>query len=124
MRPYKTSIGAQPPPPSGYGSVPAAFNAVPFHNRETFQIVSPGGDGVFGAVITDPTSLPIHFVTELGEAVVPNAAATDLAGLAQTGFGVVIRGYQDQQFNNAITVNGHLDNVTNFSSSTLESDLP
>ncbi len=128
IRPYKTSIGAQHPPEgSSYGSVTAAFNAVKFHNRDTFQIISPGGDGVFGAMVSvdpgDPAAQPVHFVTESGNAVTPNADATSLGQLELIN-GTRVNGFQDQDWNQAITINGHLDNITNFSSSTMESDLP
>ena len=120
LRPYKTSVGAQPPP---YANPQAAFAAVKFHNPQTYQVISPGGDGVYGAVLENASAQPIHFVTETGSAIIPNTGASSIQELGQTGLGI-INGFQDQQFNAAVTVNGHLDNVTNFSSSTLESDLP
>jgi len=91
------------------------FANLKFHNDSTFQIISPGSDGVFGAVVStnsnSPGENPVYFVSETGVAVGPNGAPS-------------IRAFQDVDWLSSITVNGHLDNLTNFSSSTLESDLP
>jgi type II secretory pathway pseudopilin PulG len=105
IRPYLTGLNAN-------GNT---FADLKFHNDSTFQIISPGLDGVFGSVITtdpsDTTASPVYFVTETGVAVGPNGAPS-------------IRAFQDVDWLSSVTVNGHLDNLTNFSSSTLESDLP
>jgi prepilin-type N-terminal cleavage/methylation domain-containing protein len=129
VRPYKTQAVVQPPSGSSYGSVANALQGIPFHNRETFQIISPGLDGVFGAIVSNsPGStagsgvLPVYFVTETGQAMVPNPAASSPSGLIMTSPTSINR-YQDVDWIPQITVNGHLDNVTNFSTSTLESDL-
>lgn len=92
----------------------ATYADVKFHNDSTFQIISPGLDGVFGACVSlnanDPSASPVYFVTQTGVAVGPGGAPT-------------IRGFQDMDWSPLVKVAGHLDNVTNFSSSTLESDL-
>ncbi len=131
VRPYKTSIGIQPPTSGSYASAGAAFNAVNFQNRDTFQIISPGGDGIYGALVSidpsDRTSPPIHFITDenedaniaAGTAVTPNPA--DIFDLGSIG--PSISRFQESSWPGIIN-NGHLDNVTNFSTSTLESDLP
>jgi prepilin-type N-terminal cleavage/methylation domain-containing protein len=94
----------------------ATFADVKFHNDSTFQIISPGLDGVFGACVSvnasDPTASPVYFITQTGVAVSPVPATAP-----------PIRGFQDMDWSPLVKVAGHLDNVTNFSSSTLESDL-
>jgi prepilin-type N-terminal cleavage/methylation domain-containing protein len=104
VRPYMTNSNA--------GG--ATYADLKFHNDSTFQIISPGLDGVFGACVSlnanDPTASPVYFVTQTGVAVGPGGAPT-------------IRGFQDMDWSPLVKVAGHLDNVTNFSSSTLESDL-
>jgi prepilin-type N-terminal cleavage/methylation domain-containing protein len=130
-RPYKTSAGAQGPPPgsTSYGDVAAAFAAVPFHNAAKFQVIHPGGDDLFGAVVSDgpiTSALPIHFITETGEAVTPNAGATDLAGLKQlsNGSATSISRFSETGYSPSLSESGQLDNLTNFSGSTLANDLP
>ena len=133
VRPYKTAINAQPPDGSSYGSVPAAFNAVKFHNPNTFQIISPGGDGIYGAMVSvdpsNPAAQPVHFVTdsanvfEAGDAVTPDASASSLTGLKFQAGGRPVTGYQDQDWLPTISITSQLDNVTNFSDSTLGAAL-
>lgn len=104
VRPYMTNSNA--------GG--ATYADLKFHNDSTFQIISPGLDGVFGACVSvdpnKPEASPVYFVTQTGVAVGPGGAPT-------------IRGFQDMDWSPLVKVAGHLDNVTNFSSSTLESDL-
>lgn len=104
VRPYMTNSNA--------GG--ATYADLKFHNDSTFQIISPGLDGVFGACVSmdpnNPGASPVYFVTQTGVAVGPGGAPT-------------IRGFQDMDWSPLVKVAGHLDNVTNFSSSTLESDL-
>ena len=131
LRPYKTAIGAQPAASGSYASPGEAVNAVEFQNRDTFQIISPGGDGIYGAIASidpsDLTSPPVHFITDenedaniaAGTAVTPNPA--DIFDLGSNG--PRISRFQESSWPNIID-NGHLDNITNFSTSTLESDLP
>jgi hypothetical protein len=126
IRPYKTQAVVEPPAGSTYGTIQNALNAIPFHNRNTFQIISPGLDGVFGAIVSNSAgsttgTFPVHFVTETGQAVIPDPDATSPAGLIMTS--PSISRYQDVDWLPEISVNGHLDNITNFSSSTLENDL-
>ena len=106
VRPYMTNSNA--------GG--ATYADLKFHNDSTFQIISPGLDGVFGACISvnasDPTASPVYFITQTGVAVSPPPANAP-----------PIRGFQDMDWSPLVKVAGHLDNVTNFSSSTLESDL-
>jgi prepilin-type N-terminal cleavage/methylation domain-containing protein len=122
IRPYKTGIDIKPPTGSTYSSVDAAFAAVPFHNPKTFQIISPGLDGIFGSLTDAPGGLPVHFITETGTPVYPNAGASSAAGLIFTG-GSAGRRFQDLGFFSGISVNGHLDNITNFSTAALGDDL-
>jgi len=105
LRPYMTAaIGG------GTGN-PADLQ---FHKRDTFQIISPGLDGIFGSIVSvtpgNPGADPVYFITETGQAFGPVSAAPS------------INGYQDGDWS-GLGSNGHLDNVTNFSSSTLEDDL-
>lgn len=123
IRPYKTGRDIKPPSGSSYGSERAAFDAIAFHNPKTFQIISPGLDGQFGKAVSTNTnpSLPVHYITETGTPVYPNQNATNIADLSaisvlDTGYGVK---FQEPSSD----INGHLDNITNFSSSTLGDDL-
>ena len=133
VRPYKTEAVVQEPPPSAtdYGSEASAFAAIPFHNPNTYQIISPGSDDLFGSIVSTvladpgalmPGTLPVHFVTESGRAVRPLSTATSAAGLIFAPASIGSRGYQDRDWDGS-SINGHLDNITNFSGSTLENDL-
>ena len=136
IRPYKTELGIEPPPTGGYSGTAAeqeaaAFAAVKFHNPDTFQIITPGLDGLFGSVVSStpgntsaqlnayPT---IHFVTESGRPVQPNRNATSIDDLYFKDQRLGSKGFQDQDWG-ALDVNAHLDNITNFSTSILESGL-
>ncbi len=128
IRPYKTSVGAEGPSGSTYGTEAEAFAAVKFHNVDTFQIISPGSDGIFGAIVSTSSgdagaSPTIHFTTETGQPVQPLFSATSTAGLVFTSSQLGGEGFQDSQWQSSLSVNGHLDNVTNFSNADLESDL-
>ncbi len=119
IRPYKTEFGSEPPPAGGYpgnaaAQEAAAFAAFKFHNPDTFQIISPGLDGLFGSITVTPSGNPVHFVTETGRGVEPNSSANSIAMLNFQN----IKGFQDSD-----KENGHLDNITNFSTLTLEGDL-
>lgn len=105
LRPYMTSaVGG------GTGN-PADLQ---FHKRDTFQIISPGLDGIFGSIVSvergNPSVAPVYFITETGQAFGPVATAPS------------INGYQDSDWL-GLGTNGHLDNVANFSGTTLEDDL-
>lgn len=92
---------------------------IQFHNPSTFQIISPGSDGVFGACVFDD-GLPVYFVTQTGMAV------KELNGMYGSTDPAITK-FQDNDSPLGlpqVNVDGHLDNLTNFSSSTLESDLP
>lgn len=128
IRPYKTGLDIKPPSGASYGSVDAAFAAIPFHNPKTFQIISPGLDGIFGSLANTLVApiLPVHFITETGTPVFPNASATTARQLVYSDNGAGPR-FQDLgdpvRFFNGITVLGHLDNITNFSTAALGDDL-
>lgn len=117
IRPYKTGRDIKPPGGSNYGSEAAAFAAIPFHNPKTFQIISPGLDGKYGALVS-VSAVPVHYITETGTPVVPLAAATNPAGLVAT-----VAGFGARFQETGTDVYGHLDNITNFSSTTLEEGL-
>lgn len=110
IRPYMTNVTA--------GTGVPILAECKFHNPSTFQIISPGLDGVFGAIVSvvrsDPAMAPVYFVTESGRPVSPE--------LIQDGGGE-IRAYQDVDWLQSISVNGHLDNITNFSTAALGDDL-
>lgn len=118
VRPYKTGRDIKPPS-SGttYGTAAEAFAAIPFHKPKTFQIISPGLDGRYGSLVA-AAGAPVHYITETGTPVYPNGVASNLIGLTVVAPGIGNR-YQE----GGTEVNGHLDNITNFSSSTLEDDL-
>ena len=128
VRPYKTTVGLEPSDPaSSYGSEAVAFAAVKFASPSSFQIIHPGSDDVFGALVQDSAGLAVHFLAETGVAVGPYSAASDLTGLRQivsaSGTETVSR-FNDQAWNADVADNGQLDNITNFSNSTLEGNLP
>jgi len=118
IRPYKTLNNAKPPRNgTAYSNEDEAFAAIQFQNPSTFQIIAPGLDGLFGSLV-DNAALPVHFVTETGEPVFPNVGASGVSGLRVVGTGIGPR-FQE----GGTDVSGHLDNITNFSTSTLEDDL-
>jgi prepilin-type N-terminal cleavage/methylation domain-containing protein len=103
----------------------ATYADVKFHNDSTFQIISPGSDGVFGACVSvdrsNPSAWPVYFISQTGVAVSPPAPPAPVSPTPEPA--PLIRGFQDMDWSPLVKVAGHLDNVTNFSSSTLESDL-
>lgn len=125
VRPYKTSVGAEPPAATSYATEAESFAAIKFHNPDTYQIISPGSDGIFGSVSVTSGGLPVHFVTETGQPVAPYSGSsyTSQSMLVVPDSPLGNKGFQDLGVIPEITVNAHLDNVTNFSTSTLESDL-
>lgn len=130
IRPYKSGLNVEPAKDgSGYASQAEAFAAVPFHNPNTFQIISPGLDGIYGAVVSiNPENVdddPVHFITETGTPVTPRTSVSGLTALIFTGIPGHPVGprFQDVDWLPNISVNGHLDNITNFSESTLENGL-
>ena len=135
VRPYKTQVGAEGPDATTYETTANAMAAVSFQRVDTFQIIHPGSDGVFGASIFDsqdpqnpeiPPSgaLPVYFIAETGVAISPDANANSFDALKSLENGVSYSRFNDSAAANAVSSNGHLDNITNSSTSTLESDLP
>ena len=132
IRPYKTEVTIEPPPAGGYTGTnkakeDAAFAAFKFHNPDTFQIISPGLDGLFGSIVStspgNPAATPtIHFVTETGRPVRPLGSATSVNDLYFTDSKLGSKGFQDSEWG-SLGENGHLDNVTNFSTSILGDGL-
>ncbi|TWU19350.1 type II secretion system protein [Allorhodopirellula heiligendammensis] len=131
VRPYKSDQAIQPPPAGGdYATEQSAFAAVKFQNPNTFQIISPGSDLFFGKLIsidaTNAGALPVHF-TNSGVPAWPNASATTSGGLVFTNANVGSKGFQDSQWPATYVadenINGNLDNVTNFTESTLGNGL-
>ena len=133
IRPYKTENLVSEPDASAtdYGTEANAFAAVKFQNPKTFQIISPGSDDLFGSIVSTNAADPgasmsgnyvTHFVTESGRVVQPLPTATSAANLIFDDPDLGSGGYQDSQWG-SFAINAHLDNVTNFSSSTLENDL-
>lgn len=118
VRPYKTGRDIKPPSGATYGSAAAALAAVPFHNPKTFQVISPGLDGNYGSLVSLSSGEPVHYITETGIPVFPNAGAANASALAVAVAGVGPRYQVDGD-----VINGHLDNITNFSSTTLEDGL-
>jgi len=84
-----------------------------FINPQTFQIISPGLDGIFGSLVRTSADDPVYFVAETGEAVVADGNSV------LSPFVPAVRGFQEP----GVAILGQLDNLTNFSTSTLESDL-
>lgn len=126
VRPYKSDQAIKPPVGTTYGSEQAAFDAVAFQNPNTFQIISPGSDLLFGKLVStdaaNPAASPVHF-TASGVPYTPIAAATAPSGLVFTAPSVGAKGFQDSQWGGGEKINGHLDNVTNFTESTLGNGL-
>ncbi len=118
VRPMKSGRDIKPPAGSSYGSADAAFAAVPFHNPNSFQILSPGLDGHYGGlVLTQDGTQPVHFITQNGAPVWPNAAATNPRELVYSS-GAISTRYQDGSSELPM-----LDNITNFTTSILEDEL-
>lgn len=126
VRPYKSDQAIKPPVGTTYATEKAAFDAVAFENPNTFQIISPGSDLLFGKLVsidaTNPGALPVHF-TKAGIPMWPNGAANAPSGLVFTNANVGSKGFQDSQWGGGENINGHLDNVTNFTESTLGNGL-
>ena len=120
VRPYKTANNADPPKGSSYGTVPAAFAAIKFVNDDSFQIIAPGRDNHYGSIVDHPaqSGLPVHFTVATGRAFWPNKDASSLNELLLGN----IEGFQEMTVQ-GVKANYQLDNITNFSGTTLEGDL-
>lgn len=119
IRPYKTSTNPVAPPSGGtYGSKQAAYAAYKFQKPKSFQIISAGLDDIYGALTFTPNGDPIHYVSEFGVPVYPNDSANTPL---ETRY-LTISGFQESTVSPE-NVNGHLDNITNFSEGILENSL-
>ncbi len=65
VRPYKTSIGAEPPNATNYATEAESFAAIKFHNPDTYQIISPGSDGIFGSITATAEQQAFPFTLSL-----------------------------------------------------------
>ncbi len=130
VRPYKSGQAIKPPP---YGTEQAAFAAVAFQNPNTFQIVSPGSDLFFGKLVSEVNSnpcvspldsfvRPVHF-TSAGVPYWPKAGVATSSGLVFMDSDVGSKGFQDSLWGGGDKINGNLDNVTNFTESSLGNGL-
>jgi prepilin-type N-terminal cleavage/methylation domain-containing protein len=101
-------------------------NAVGFlwAKADTFQLISAGADGSYGGSVSAGTG-PIISATNLGAGqttIYPSGRTADASGAVQNG-----DKYEDLDHDSAEIYGAdkpQLDNITNFSSSTLEADLP
>jgi prepilin-type N-terminal cleavage/methylation domain-containing protein len=122
VRPYYSD---QPNPKTGtaaYGSIGAALQGWKFANPKTFQIIGPGLDGKYGSlgeVTVGSTNYPLYFQYPTGLGVIPLESATAPGGL-RLG---TINGFIESGYNPSIVDNFQLDNVSNFSSGTMEDDV-
>ncbi len=130
VRAYKTNVGVNANPT--YGSTPGASLASwQWAGDNSFQIISAGADNIFGTAIWAPlgnpqtpagsssASSPLFFIEKTGQAMGMNPSATTFADTLING----IRGFQESGSVSGAEENGHLDNITSFSGSTLENDL-
>ncbi|WP_206035973.1 prepilin-type N-terminal cleavage/methylation domain-containing protein [Crateriforma spongiae] len=129
VRPYKTNVPVSPTG-SGWGTEPdASLKSWKFANDKSFQIIAAGTDDTFGTLIRMPMTaaqntvaandLPAYFIEKTGKAMTINSNATSPQQTLITG----MDGFQEDGAVNGSEGNAHLDNITNFSSRTLESDL-
>ncbi|TWU60106.1 Type II secretion system protein G precursor [Rubripirellula tenax] len=106
-----------------YGSQTAALAAFRFMNDKSFQIMSGGLDNTFGSVATvdintDGTPEPAYFQYPTGKLIAPNEDAIAPAGCIYSG----VDKYQIDSINGDIE-NPLIDNISNFTESTLEAAL-
>ncbi|WP_417732940.1 type II secretion system protein [Rosistilla oblonga] len=111
VRPLKIKNG-QPASGSTYGTAAAASKAWDFANPKSFQVIAAGRDDQFGSAHTQ-SGYPVYFISGTGEAMV---ADPDAAGPNDT----LIASVSNFQ---ASSDNSVADNITNFSTRTLEADV-
>ncbi|QDS87576.1 hypothetical protein EC9_17550 [Rosistilla ulvae] len=111
VRPLKIKNG-QPASGSTYGTAAAASKAWDFANPKSFQVIAAGRDDQFGSVHTQ-SGYPVYFIAGTGEAMV---ADPDADGPTAT----LISSVSNFQ---ASSDNAVADNITNFSTRTLEADV-
>jgi prepilin-type N-terminal cleavage/methylation domain-containing protein len=107
-----------------YASIAAALTGWEFMNPQTFQLICGGLDDNLGVLEREPSSsppMPIYFQYPSGNAVWPKFGA----GFATPKDLIIpkIARYQDTELSGKIE-NPTLDNLTNFSATTFEDDLP
>lgn len=125
IRPVYSNNPAFTPDPSSYGTVGAALTGWEFVNPQTYQLLAPGLDGLFGEVLdVDPTNDPTNdapaYFQLSGKVIQPAIGATvpgglELPGIDRfdvTGIGV-LRG----------SFNPFKDNMANFIDGTFEDEL-
>ena len=93
-----------------------------FANDQTFQVLSPGLDGLYGLAVTvDPDGLPLYWQYPSGSLLVPSNTATTPAGLIRSE----VSSYNESSWSVLDTTDNFAkDNVANFTEQTFEDDLP
>lgn len=108
---------------SPYGSLATAMTVWQFMKPNTFQLIAPGPDGVFGSTAsfdfqTGGSLEPVYFQYPTGAAMSPSTAATAPSGLIYSG----VDSYDESStFGQVETF--QQDNITNFSNGKLVDDV-
>lgn len=130
IRPYKDNVGVNANPTYGT-QADASLASWKWAEPKSFQIISAGADDLFGTAIWFPlgndqtptgvssAASPLYFIAETGRAMGINPSATSFEDTLDPN----LRAFQEESNVNGAEENGHLDNITNFSGTTLENDL-
>lgn len=125
VRPYVANEPIPRPASAGnFSSAEEALLSWKFVNAGTFQLVCAGLDDQFGVVPNDPaaTSSPLYFIYPTGQVIsLADATTVSQPGELLNNYPSAT-GYQDSSIWST-SVNAQLDNVTNFASTTLLSDV-
>ncbi len=116
---------------TAYGTAAAALQAWKFVNENSFQILSPGLDGVYGTIgdnnggdPSDTMGLPFYWQYPEGNVIVPDGTATTPQGLVNTS----VNKYNISSLGSVpgleTTEAFEKDNVASFSAKSFEDDLP
>lgn len=106
---------------------PSSSNITKFANSKTYQIIGPGIDGQFGThykELSGNTLLAYYFQYPTGVLMTLTKDLSSVASPPVIGAVAGSNGYSESSYGpGGVVDNFHLDNVTNFSSGTLDDDV-
>ncbi|MCO8123644.1 type II secretion system GspH family protein [Stieleria sp. TO1_6] len=129
---FSANPGFVPTPPATYGSASAALTGWQFENPQTYQLLAPGLDGLFGDMTDNDSNaipndaVPVYFQSN-GNMVVANAAGTVPALPVPNGLlHPSVSRFDVTGVSAALSKsdNPFRDNMANFISGTFEDQLP
>lgn len=120
VRPYRSTQVINNTTGTEYANAAAASDAYQFMLADSFQIVAPGLDGIFGSFPSTASNAPIYFIYPTGQAI----ALEGGSGNRNPGDLLVneVRGYQEASAFGGVD-NFQRDNITNFSNAVIADEV-